>query len=305
MDKIPTVSLLLILVSLNIVIILYFDSRVSYGINYPVSLVATQSTNLTSPNLTYCHTKFSKIVSYSLFGSAPCYIYGALENALIAQIFLPDWQLWFHIHENTFYLEEYSNIFKLLQELNNTKIIIMRNITNSSALFWRFNPFFECPNIDVIISRDCDSRLNGRDQLAVEKWLSTNKKFHFIRDHKHHCTTKILAGLFGARNGYLVKFKSKFMQYYNQLISNQSVKYTYGTDQNFLREEIYPNLNFSDVFIHDQYHCYNETVNQIPYAYSPNLINGIFAGRVICNDFRYTSNSKFHQMLYKFFVRFL
>eukprot|EP01084_Bolivina_argentea_P131808 232600_1 len=294
MEKIATTVLLVVL---NIVIILYykFHTHISYGINYHASMVATnqstESPNLTSPNLispnltspNYCYTKFSKIVSYSLWGYGDCYIYGALENALIAQIFLPDWQLWFHIDENTFYLEQYANVFQLLQELNNTKIIIMKNITNShGGLFWRFNPFFECPDIDVIISRDCDSRLNGRDQSAVEQWLSTNKQFHIIRDHTFHCT-QILGGLFGARKGYLLKFKSKFMQYYNQNVQHKS-----GSDQIFLKKEIYFNLNLSDIFIHDYTHCYlYERVNQIPYAYSLDSTDGAFAGKIICNDFRY------------------
>eukprot|EP01084_Bolivina_argentea_P131809 232604_1 len=110
MEKIAT-TVLLVVLNIVIILYYKFHTHISYGINYHASMVATnQSTespnlispnlispnlispnlispnlispnlispnlispNLTSPNyLTYCHTKFSKIVSYSLFGSAP------------------------------------------------------------------------------------------------------------------------------------------------------------------------------------------------------------------------------------------
>ena len=39
-----------------------------------------------------------------------------------------------------------------------------------------------------MLSRDCDSRLNKREKLAVDELLKSDKNFHIMRDHPWHNT---------------------------------------------------------------------------------------------------------------------
>ena len=76
----------------------------------------------------------------------------------------------------------------------------MSGLGDLSSLFgmlWRFLPVLD-PSVDVMVSRDLDSRLTTREQAAVEEWLNTGLAFHVMRDNPQH-GTEILGGMWGAR----------------------------------------------------------------------------------------------------------
>ena len=64
-------------------------------------------------------------------------------------------------------------------------------------MLWRFLPVLD-PQVDVMVSRDLDSRLTTREQAAVQEWLHTGLAFHVMRDNPMH-GTEILGGMWGAR----------------------------------------------------------------------------------------------------------
>lgn len=70
--------------------------------------------------------------------------------------------------------------------------------SNIPGMFWRFLPFND-DSVDIFIVRDCDSRINVREEFAVDEWLSSNKILHVMRDHPHHYY-KILGGMWGYKN---------------------------------------------------------------------------------------------------------
>ena len=61
------------------------------------------------------------------------------------------------------------------------------------------------PSVSVMVSRDLDSRLTGREAAAVTQWLADPQQlpFHVMRDNPQHGAV-IPAGMWGARmnNGY-------------------------------------------------------------------------------------------------------
>ena len=63
--------------------------------------------------------------------------------------------------------------------------------------YGRYLPLLD-PQVDVMVSRDLDSRLTTREQAAVQEWLDTGLAFHVMRDNPHH-GTEILGGMWGAR----------------------------------------------------------------------------------------------------------
>ena len=84
------------------------------------------------------------------------------------------------------------------------------------GMVWRFLPLLD-PRVDVMVSRDLDSRLGSREVAAVTQWLEqdTSLPFHVMRDHPqvHYVSrvtchvsslhlqhyTEILGGMWGAR----------------------------------------------------------------------------------------------------------
>jgi hypothetical protein len=125
----------------------------------------------------------------------------------------------------------------------NTEIYIM-NESGGVALgtFWRFYAASDL-DVDVIISRDTDSRLNVREKSAVDEWLASDKDFHIMRDHPYH-NVPILAGMWGVRNGLLLDMAEDIAKY--------SKGDVWQVDQNFLRDCIYPKVK-DDSVVHDEF----------------------------------------------------
>lgn len=171
------------------------------------------------------------VISFSLWGTAPKYLIGALRNADIAKEVYPDFQCWFYIHKP-------SVPQKIVQELynkSNVKIIFKTgNITTSKPETWRFEPIDD-HHVNIMISRDTDTRILQREVLAVREWLESDKIFHIMRDHPYH-KDFILAGMFGTRKIKEIPSWKDMINKYNNNISRK------GYDQSFLRTFIYPKV---------------------------------------------------------------
>ena len=180
--------------------------------------------------------KASKIISFSLWGSNPKYTVGAVRNAEIALEVFPDWLCRFYVSKSV-----PTSVVEELRALQNTEVVVMEEDGNFLSTFWRFLPASE-ENV-ILLSRDTDSRLNLREKDAVDAWLASDKDFHIMRDHPFH-TVKIMAGMWGCRNGILKKMP--------ELIQNFVKENYYQVDQDFLRDAVYPLISDS-VIVHDAF----------------------------------------------------
>lgn len=89
--------------------------------------------------------------------------------------------------------------------------------------------------VDYLLSRDLDSLPSDREVAAVNEWISSNKSFHFMRDHPLHGTT-ILGGGWGVNlRGQEIREKMKkiFEEALNAEIFYGS-RTDRGKDQQFL-----------------------------------------------------------------------
>ena len=120
-----------------------------------------------------------KIISFSLWGDIPRYAEGAIRNAELALEVYPDWICRYYIGKNT-PLETIGR----LSGFDNTEIYIMNEPGDWTGMFWRFYPASDI-DVDVMISRDVDSRLTSREKAAVDEWLEGDKDFHIMRDHPY------------------------------------------------------------------------------------------------------------------------
>jgi hypothetical protein len=173
-----------------------------------------------------------KIVAVSLWGNDLRYVKGAIKNAHLSAKYYPDWE--FRIYAQ-------SHLHDYLKEIPAKVLPPVEEWINGR--FWRFAPAFEA-DVDVMISRDCDSRISQREASCVEEWLASNKKFHVIRDHERHYDFPMLAGMWGVRGGLSETIKPSIIEWakdYN----------AYLVDQIWLGNKVWLESNaISNVFIH-------------------------------------------------------
>lgn len=179
-----------------------------------------------------------KVISFSLWGEDQKYTLGAIKNAEIAREIYPGWLCRFYIGKSV-----PKDILHILASFDNTEVFVMNELGDWTGMFWRFYAADDS-SIDVMLSRDTDSRLSIREKAAVDQWLSSEMDFHIIRDHPNH-RTEILGGLWGAKNNILSGVINKKIHNY--------VKGNYWQiDQNFLRQEIYPIIK-DKAMVHDEF----------------------------------------------------
>ena len=178
-----------------------------------------------------------KLITFSLWGTDLKYLVGAQRNADLAEEIYPDWTCRFYVAESVPF-----SFVRDLEGRNNCEVLYKRGFGDWTSMFWRFEPASE-NNVDVMISRDTDSRLNTREKTAVDAWLASDKGFHIMRDHPWH-KYPILGGMWGVKKGVLPDMK--------ELINSFAQKDVYGTDYQFFAESIIPRIQ-DDCLVHDEF----------------------------------------------------
>ena len=166
------------------------------------------------------------VVAYSLWGNDMIYWTGALRNIELVKKYFPNWICRFYI--------DGSCRKELIETIkgDNVEVVLVKSIDSFHGMFWRFWAA-EDPDVNIFLSRDCDSRISDREVTAVKEWLDSDKDFHIMRDHPYH-TVPILGGMWGCRNGILRNIN------FSKLISNWNQFGRKGIDQDFLGSVIYP-----------------------------------------------------------------
>lgn len=188
------------------------------------------------------------MIAFSLWGDNPKYCIGAIKNAILTNEIYSGWISRFYCGRSV-----PINILDQLRLINNCEVVLMNEYGNWLATFWRFLPASDS-DTEIMLSRDCDSRLNLREKAAVDEWMKSYESFHIMRDHPLHCA-KILGGIFGVKYPKLKKMKN--------MIDDYKANNCWGVDQEFLTKRIYP-LIVNDCMVHDEYFNYNLNAKQFP-----------------------------------------
>jgi hypothetical protein len=204
-----------------------------------------------------------KVISFCLFGKNKKYTQGLLENIDIIKEKLPGYHI-FVIIGSTINDEidiDKDCLDKLLT--NSIVTVIKKDYTGYSLMIERVLLINE-KNIDIVFSRDADSRISERDIWCIrqfEDWKTHKKMVHIVRDHKNH-DQYIMGGMCGfcKING---KFPINLTELYKQFKQNFTGELNqYGIDQYFLQSVYKMNL---PKLIHSSNIVYgNEKVIQIP-----------------------------------------
>jgi len=182
-----------------------------------------------------------KVISYSLWGDDPKYCIGAVKNALLREEIYPNWISRFYIHEDVS-----SKCIEKLSRIENTEIVIKESDPDWTFATERFKAIDE-EDVERVIFRDTDSRLNLREKSAVDEWEKQGTCLHVMKDHPHHGSFPILAGMWGLfKNGEVGNMTDCLLQY-----EQMNPKKYYHYDQVFL-SLLWNNLR-NDCTIHDEF----------------------------------------------------
>lgn len=185
-----------------------------------------------------------RVLTFTLWGNSPKYTIGSIKNAQLAQTHYPDFECWFYVHVETVP----QNIIDTLNTLPNVKIIFKSgNLNTIKPLMWRFEAIDD-PEVEIMLSRNTDTRILLREKLAVDEWLNSNKSFHIMRDHPHH-DEFILGGMFGTKKMSAIPSWSN--------IINKFIQFNGNYETIFLEKYIYPTI-LNDCIIHASF-CKKES----------------------------------------------
>ena len=181
-----------------------------------------------------------KVCAFSLFGSDPRYLRGALYNVLIGKELYPEWTMRFYV-DGTVPRELRDALGSLGAEVLEQE----DGQPGGRKLCWRFLVASD-PEVGRFMVRDCDSAFSLREVLIVDEWLESGKLFHVIHDWHTH-TALVLAGLWGGVSGVLPDMLSMLDGFF---ASNRTI--TTNVDQFFLAQCVWPAIKES-CLVHDRF----------------------------------------------------
>jgi GR25 family glycosyltransferase involved in LPS biosynthesis len=186
------------------------------------------------------------VIAFSLWGTNPRYLRGALRNLLLIPELYPGWRARFYV-DGTVPPEFTALATQLRAE-------VCRQPDGQSLrqrLCWRF----QVANDDAVgrfLVRDCDSVVSLRERRAVQAWLESDRWFHVMRDWWTH-TDPVLAGMWGGIAGVLPELTPLLVAYRPPTLETPNV------DQWFLRDRLWGALR-SSALIHDR--CFRSAGSQ-------------------------------------------
>tara|TARA_R110000744_G_scaffold18499_9_gene49669 strand:- start:3571 stop:4227 length:657 start_codon:yes stop_codon:yes gene_type:complete len=178
-----------------------------------------------------------KLITFCLWGTDFKYLKGAVRNAELAKTIYPEWICRFYVGTSV----PFSFIHQL-ESMENVEVVEKNEFGDWRGMYWRFEAASD-PDVEAMISRDTDSRLNAREKAAVDEWLASDKGFHIMRDHPWH-KYPVLGGMWGVKSGVIPNMR--------ELISNFAQEDKYGTDYKFFAEMIIPRLK-NNIMTHDEF----------------------------------------------------
>jgi protein O-GlcNAc transferase len=196
-----------------------------------------------------------KVFSFSIYGDNPIYTIGGVKNAKLVKELFPEWKSIFYIADNV-----NPDIIKQIESYDG--IVELKPANESfTGMFWRFMAISR-NDVDVMIVRDCDSRISERDVISINEFIGSNNLYHIVRDHPigHHYPMN--GGMWGCKQN---PFINRINHYIKDFL-NSNYKHIFNTDnakqdsirnadQMFLMQRIYP-IVINNCIVHDEYFRY-------------------------------------------------
>lgn len=185
-------------------------------------------------------------IAFSLYGSDPRYLVGAVENARMAGEFYPGWEI--HVWCGQDVLDVIKH--HTLPEAK-AKVHLLTPGLIPNGMFWRFL-VHDLPGVERYLVRDVDSRFTQREVKAVDEWIAAGTQLHVMRDHPYH-NQPIMGCSFGWR-------KNPQRDFDMAAISRRAAQeVAYGKDQEFLARTLWRFAK--DKTVHDSCGTFDGTRN--------------------------------------------
>lgn len=210
------------------------------------------------------------VFSFCIYGPyQKRYHAGLLENIKLVEQYFPDWKVYVYYGLDT--TPEY------LQTLTSYSSVVLRP-TNEMGAINMIHRFFAIdePDVEIMFSRDADSRIHWKDRWAIQEFLKAPEVLHSIRDNKEH-NTLLCGGLWGIKKAAGISIHEKYEEFKNQPRDSG-----FGYDQNFLRDKIYPPLADRTLAHYSFDNCAYQMEHAVKFPFQ--WINDIYCGRVESSD---------------------
>ena len=180
------------------------------------------------------------VISFSLWGPAPFYSYGAMINLVLSRTVYPGWSCRFYVdaavpHACVAFLAD-----------NGADVRRIEDEYPGVGLFQRFLVMND-PAVGRFLVRDCDARLSAAEADLVQQWIDSNYPFHAVRDHVLH--NELMIGcLWAGRTDCGIDIVELMRRYFS---FGPTAKY--GHDQIMLGRMLWPLIR-GRCLVHDKYY---------------------------------------------------
>jgi hypothetical protein len=182
----------------------------------------------------------NNVISFSLWGTAPFYAYGAMINLVLSRTVYPGWSCRYYIDATVpaacaaFLRDNGADVRKIEDEYPGV------------GLFQRFL-IMNDPSVGRFLVRDCDARLSAAEADLVGQWIDSGKPFHVMRDHVLH--NELMIGcLWAGRTDCGIDIVDLMRRYF---VHGPTAKY--GHDQRMLGLMLWPLIR-NRCLVHDKYY---------------------------------------------------
>ncbi len=182
----------------------------------------------------------SNVISYSLWGPAPFYGYGAMINLVQSRTVYPGWSCRFYIDATV-----PKACAGFLRD-NGADVRMIEDEYPGVGLFQRFLVMND-RDVGRFLVRDCDARLSAAEADLVAQWTDSGKPFHVVRDHVLH--NELMIGcLWAGRTDCGIDIVELMRRYFT---FGPTAKY--GHDQRMLGLMLWPLIR-QHCLVHDKYY---------------------------------------------------
>jgi tetratricopeptide (TPR) repeat protein len=182
------------------------------------------------------------VISFSLWGTAPFYAYGAMINLVLSRTVYPGWSCRFYVGATV-----PPACVGFLRD-NGADVRNIEDEYPGVGLFQRFLVMND-PAVGRFLVRDCDSRLSAAEADLVRQWIDSALPFHVVRDHVMH--NELMIGcLWAGRTDCGIDIVELMRRYFG---ATNGPTARYGHDQRMLGLMLWPLIR-SHSLVHDKYY---------------------------------------------------
>jgi hypothetical protein len=182
----------------------------------------------------------NNVISFSLWGPAAFYGYGAMINLMLSRTVYPGWTCRFYVDAAVprpcvTYLRD-----------NGADVRNIEDEYPGVGLFQRFLVMNDA-GVGRFLVRDCDARLSAPEAELVRQWIDSRHPFHVVRDHVLH--NELMIGcLWAGRTDCGIDIVELMRQYFK---FGPNAKY--GQDQRMLGLMLWPLIR-ERCLVHDKHY---------------------------------------------------